>query len=164
MKPFRIIIASVSFLGLAGGDVFGMSVKPELMEGICRTGQFFRLEMRSAKESDRAPLDKGLSLCNSLWRLLVDYTLSYGKVRLSVCQLLPPGKEIKDLSDCQKDALVMFGSQLNEKGELTITSPYLLAGAINTLDGDKDPASEFILKQIISRTPRDFLKDSDFSD
>jgi hypothetical protein len=164
MKLSGIAIVAASFLGFAVEGGFGMGVNPKLMEEICRAGQFLRLEMRSAKESEKVDISDGLSLCKAFWSFLVNHTLSHGEMRSSISHLLPSGKQIEDLSDLQKDALVMFGSQLNEKGELTITSPYLLAGAINTLDNDREnPVSALILEKIIKQTPDDFLRDSDFS-
>jgi hypothetical protein len=164
MKLLKVTIVVASFLGLAVSGVWGMDVNPKLMEEICRVGQRLRLQMRSAKESDKAPISEGLSLCKAFWSFLVNRTLSCGGMHCSVSHFLPSGKEIKDLSDLQKDALVMFGLQLDKKGKLTITSPYLLAGAINTLDNDREnPVSAFILEKIIKQTPDDFLQDSDFS-
>jgi hypothetical protein len=71
--------------------------------------------------------------------------------------------KIDTLSLSQKEAIVMFVSQLDREGNV-ISNPdsYLLAGALNILAEEDNSVSKFILGRMLKKTPKVFLEGSDF--
>ncbi|MDR3187306.1 MAG: hypothetical protein LBT63_02685 [Holosporaceae bacterium] len=109
----------------------------------------------SKKEGESKELETDIQEVRNIRFLIVKLACKYAA--LSVEQLLPKDTKVDSLSPSQKQALVMFGSQINQEGKVCVSNPHALTGAMNILNGDISPISCFMLKVMVNKMPEELL-------
>jgi hypothetical protein len=145
-------------LNLLNKSIFTLQLLSKLEQGL-QTKIWFAEKRPSEKEL----LQPVLSEVCEIKDAIVTGILEGSQFSTMAVALLPPNKKIDTLSSPQKEALVMFISQLNGEGNIISSSDsFFLAGALNILAEEDNPVSKHILAQMLKKTPKDFLEGSEF--
>jgi hypothetical protein len=174
MRKMLYIATIVSFCNGLVGNLFAMESIQSLQ---LLDKSIFTLRLLSKLEQDlqtkiwfaeKKPLEKSLyqpilSQVREIKDTIVAGILDSSQFSTIATALLPPNTKTDRLSPPQKEALVMFISQLNKEGQV-VSKPdsCLLAGALNILAEDDNTVSKFILAEMLKKTPKDFLEGSEF--